>query len=51
MYGAFHDPATKLWHGGSFATVLPDPDEEGRVVTVAYLARDGQSLPPVWQDE
>ncbi|WP_433926504.1 hypothetical protein AB3662_26660 [Sorangium cellulosum] len=51
VYGAFHDPATKLWNGGSFATVLPDPDEEGRVVTVAYLARDGHSLPPVWQDE
>lgn len=49
LISAFHDPATKLWEGGGFSTPLPGHDEDGRVVTVAYLARDGQPLPPVWQ--
>lgn len=51
LTSAFQDPATKLWNGGGFSTPLSDHDEGGRVVTVAFLAREGQSLPPVWQDE
>jgi hypothetical protein len=51
LTSAFQDPATKLWNGGGFSTPLADHDEGGRVVTVAFLAREGQSLPPVWQDE
>lgn len=51
LISAFQDPATKLWNGGGFSTPLPDRDADGRVVTVAYLARDGQSLPFVWQEE
>jgi hypothetical protein len=43
---ALMDPETKLWNGGFFATLLAEPTE-GRVTTVAYLARDGEALPPM----
>jgi hypothetical protein len=43
---AFRDSATKLWNGGFFSTVLGDP-VDGKLVTVAYLAREGEALPRV----
>jgi hypothetical protein len=51
LVGAFHDPATRLWNAGGFSTPLADRDEEGRVVTVAFLAREGEALPQVGQQE
>jgi hypothetical protein len=44
VHRAFMDPETHLWNGGFFATLLGEPTE-GRVTTVAYLARDGEALP------
>ena len=46
VHRALMDPETKLWNGGFFATLLGEP-AEGRVTTVAYLARDGEALPPM----
>jgi hypothetical protein len=42
---AFMDPETRLWNGGAFSKVLPGQDGQGTVITVAYLAREGQGLP------
>lgn len=41
---SFMSPETKLWNGGFFASIKGEP-ENGEVITVAYLARDGQDLP------
>ena len=41
---AFMDPATRLGDGGVFSTPLADP-ADGELVTVTYLARDGEKLP------
>jgi hypothetical protein len=43
---AFMNPETKLWNGGFFLIQLADP-VDGKLVTIAYLARDGAKLPPI----
>jgi hypothetical protein len=45
---AFLDPDKHVWDGGFFSTPLED-SREGKLVTVAYLAREDEALPPVWQ--
>jgi hypothetical protein len=40
---AFMNPETKLWNGGFFTMQLDDP-VNGKLVTVSYLARDGEEL-------
>lgn len=47
VHGAFLSPDTQLWNGGFFASVLGEPPAAGAgMVAVAYLAREGQALPP-----
>jgi hypothetical protein len=43
---AFLDPSTRLGDGGLFSTVRADP-VDGKLVTLSYLARDGEELPRV----
>ena len=38
------DPAARVWSADAFAAP-PQPDERGRSVVVAYLAREGETLP------
>lgn len=46
VHSAFMNLETRLWNGGFFAATLGDP-VDGKVVTVAYLAREGQDLPRI----
>lgn len=46
VQGAFMNPETKLWNGGFFSTELAAP-VDGKLVTVSYLAREGEDLSPV----
>ncbi|MGK3984788.1 hypothetical protein WME99_17210 [Sorangium sp. So ce136] len=46
VHRAFMNPETHLWNGGFFATLLGEP-ADGRVTTVAYLAREGEALPSI----
>lgn len=40
------DPTTHLWNGGMFSTIVDDaPTPDGRLTTVAYIAREGEPLP------
>ena len=45
-HSAFIDPETESWNGGFFSTAVPEPGS-GRLLAVAYVAREGQELPPV----
>jgi len=40
---AFISPETKLWNGGFFSAEFADPID-GKLVTVSYLAREGEEL-------
>jgi hypothetical protein len=45
---AFQDPETRVWNGGFFSTPV-DKRDDGTLVIVAYLAREGEALPPLAQ--
>lgn len=42
LEAAFKNPESQPWNGASFATPTPERDRDGNVITVAYLAREGQ---------
>jgi hypothetical protein len=42
---AFYDPASPVWTGPGFSTVLEEPGAGGKLVTVVFLARPGSTLP------
>lgn len=46
VHKAFLTPATHLWNGGFFSTLIDDPGS-GTMVAVAFLGRDGEALPNV----
>lgn len=43
---AFSDPETEAWNAGFFSTATLEPGSS-RVIAVAYVAREGQELPPI----
>jgi hypothetical protein len=45
---AFMSSATRLWNGPGFSTRLSDEGSPGKpLVTVSYIAREGQALPAI----
>lgn len=45
---AFLTPETKLWNGGVFTLpVKEDAESHGEMLSVSFIARDGQSIPPM----
>jgi hypothetical protein len=46
VHRAFVRSETELWNAGFFTNVVAEPGVGQPLVTVAYLAREGQGLPP-----
>lgn len=44
VHGAYMNPATNVWNGPTFSTLL-EGSEGGPVVAVSFLVREGQSMP------